>query len=66
MKNIAFIDTEVDVKSKRILDIGVVTDNGVQIHSNSTADCYVLFDEEDLSKHFILLNQTKLNIKEIQ
>lgn len=31
-----------------------------------TADCYVLFDEEDLSKHFILLNQTKLNIKEIQ
>ena len=27
-----------------------------------TADCYVLFNEEDLSKHFILLNQTKLNI----
>ncbi|SEJ05465.1 ATP-dependent DNA helicase RecQ [Cyclobacterium xiamenense] len=31
-----------------------------------TADCYVLFDEDDLSKHFILLNQTKLSIKEIQ
>lgn len=31
-----------------------------------TADCYVLFNEEDLSKHFILLNQTKLNIEEIQ
>ena len=31
-----------------------------------TADCYVLFNEEDLDKHFILLNQTKLNIKEIQ
>ncbi len=31
-----------------------------------TADCYVLFNEEDLSKHFILLNQTKLNIREIQ
>ncbi len=31
-----------------------------------SADCYVLFNEEDLSKHFILLNQTKLNIKEIQ
>ncbi len=30
------------------------------------AVCYVLFNEEDLSKHFILLNQTKLNIKEIQ
>lgn len=33
---------------------------------NITADCYVLFNEDDLSKHFILLNQTKLNIKEIQ
>ncbi|MEX2569347.1 MAG: RecQ family ATP-dependent DNA helicase, partial [Cyclobacteriaceae bacterium] len=31
-----------------------------------TADCYVLFDEDDLSKHFILLNQTKLSLKEIQ
>ncbi len=30
------------------------------------ADCFVLFSEEDLSKHFILLNQTKLSIKEIQ
>lgn len=33
---------------------------------NISADCFVLFDEEDLSKHFILLNQTKLSIKEIQ
>ncbi len=31
-----------------------------------SADCYVLFNDEDLSKHFVLLNQTKLNIKEIQ
>lgn len=31
-----------------------------------TADCYVLFNEEDLNKHFILLNQTKLGMKEIQ
>lgn len=31
-----------------------------------TADCFVLFDEEDLNKHFILLNQTRLSIKEIQ
>lgn len=30
------------------------------------AECYVLFNEEDLGKHFILLNQTKLSIKEIQ
>ena len=33
---------------------------------NLTAECFVLFNEEDLSKHFILLNQTKLSIKEIQ
>jgi len=29
------------------------------------ADCYVLFNEEDLDKHFILLNQTKISSKEI-
>ncbi|NMA74426.1 MAG: RecQ family ATP-dependent DNA helicase [Bacteroidales bacterium] len=33
---------------------------------NILADCYVLFSEEDLNKHFILLNQTKLSIHEIQ
>lgn len=33
---------------------------------NMAADCFVLFNEEDLGKHFILLNQTKLSIKEIQ
>lgn len=30
------------------------------------ADCYILFNEEDLSKHFIRLNQNKITIKEIQ
>lgn len=29
------------------------------------AECYVLFNEEDLDKHFILLNQTKISSKEI-
>jgi ATP-dependent DNA helicase RecQ len=33
---------------------------------NVRADCFVLFDEEDLNKHFSLLNQTRLDIKEIQ
>ncbi len=33
---------------------------------NITADCFVLYGEEDLSKHFTLLNQAKLSIKEIQ
>lgn len=30
------------------------------------AECYVLFNDADLDKHFILLNQTKLSISEIQ
>ena len=30
------------------------------------AECYVLFNDDDLDKHFILLNQTKLSISEIQ
>jgi ATP-dependent DNA helicase RecQ len=30
-----------------------------------TADCYILFNEDDLDKHFLLLNQTKIDIKEI-
>lgn len=29
------------------------------------ADCYILFNEEDLDEHFNLLNQTKLDQKEI-
>ena len=31
-----------------------------------TADCFVLFNEDDLDKHFVLLNQTKLHLKEIK
>ncbi len=30
------------------------------------AECYVLFNDDDLDKHFILNNQTKLSISEIQ
>ncbi len=33
---------------------------------NIDAECYILFNEGDLDKHFILLNQTRLNIHEIQ
>jgi ATP-dependent DNA helicase RecQ len=31
-----------------------------------SADCHILFDEEDLDRHFILHNQTKLSVKEIK
>lgn len=30
------------------------------------ADCYVLYNENDLDKHFLLLNQSKITINEIQ
>ena len=30
------------------------------------AQCYVLYSDNDLDKHFVLLNQTKLSISEIQ
>lgn len=33
---------------------------------NLSARCHVLFNDNDLDKHFILLNQTKLSISEIQ
>lgn len=35
-------------------------------NEETTADCFLLFNEEDLAKHFFLLNQRKLSIKEIQ
>ena len=37
---------------------------GCDPHLN--ARCYVLYSDNDLDKHFILLNQTKLSISEIQ
>lgn len=33
---------------------------------NLEADCYILYSDNDLNKHFILLNQTKLTLNEIQ
>lgn len=33
---------------------------------NLNADCYILYNNEDLDKHFILLNQSKITLKEIQ
>lgn len=35
-------------------------------NSSLQAECFVLFNDNDLNKHFILLNQTKLSISEIQ
>lgn len=60
-----------DVKRVVHYDISDSLENYVQEAGRAgrdesiTADCYVLYNEEDLSKHFILLNQTKITIKEI-
>ena len=38
MDSIAFIDTEIEPKSSKIIDIGGIRDNGSQFHSNSIID----------------------------
>lgn len=38
MESIAFIDTEIEPKSRKILDIGSVKNNGNSFHSNSITD----------------------------
>jgi ATP-dependent DNA helicase RecQ len=38
MRSIAFIDTEIEPKSRKILDIGSVKTDGSSCHSNSVAD----------------------------
>ena len=38
MNSIAFIDTEIEPKSRKVLDIGSVKDNGSSFHSTSVAD----------------------------
>jgi ATP-dependent DNA helicase RecQ len=38
LNSIAFIDTEVEPKSRKIPDIGSVKDNGNSFHSNSVVD----------------------------
>ena len=38
MNNLAFLDTEIDPKSGRILDIGCLKGDGSQFHRNSIAE----------------------------
>lgn len=53
-------------------DISVSLENYIQEAGRAgrdqslQAECFVLFNDEDLNQHFILLNQTKLSISEIQ
>jgi ATP-dependent DNA helicase RecQ len=60
-----------DVKTVIHYDISDSLENYVQEAGRAgrdekmKADCCILFSEEDLDKHFILLNQTKIGIREI-
>lgn len=65
----------VDKKDVRLVvhyDISDSLENYVQEAGRAGRDpqlqakCYVLYNDADLDKHFILLNQTKLSISEIQ
>ena len=47
MNNIVFIDTEVDFKSKKILDVAGVTENGLKLHSNSVAQFLNFIDQKE-------------------
>jgi ATP-dependent DNA helicase RecQ len=61
-----------DVKSVIHYNISDSLENYVQEagragrNENIQAKCYILFNEVDLNKHFSLLQQTKINQKEIQ
>ncbi|PTX62269.1 ATP-dependent DNA helicase RecQ [Kordia periserrulae] len=61
-----------DVKSVIHYNISDSLENYVQEAGRAGRDekikakCYVLFNEDDLNKHFSLLQQTKINHKEIQ
>ncbi|AXG71755.1 ATP-dependent DNA helicase RecQ [Kordia sp. SMS9] len=61
-----------DVKSVIHYNISDSLENYVQEAGRAGRDekieakCYVLFNEDDLNKHFSLLQQTKINQKEIQ
>ena len=60
MDSIAFIDTEVSLKSQKILDIGGVKDNGNSFHSNSITE-FVSFikDTRFICGHNILNHDLK-------
>ena len=50
MNSIAFIDTEIEPRNQKILDIGGIKDNGNFFHSNSVAE-FKVFDNR---VHFVI------------
>ena len=66
MNSIVFIDTEIEQKSGKILDIGGVKDNGSTFHSNSlTALTTFLKGTEFICGHNIFKHDLKYILKAI-
>jgi ATP-dependent DNA helicase RecQ len=42
-----FIDIEVDFKSKKILDTGAITGDGLELHSNSVSELLILIRQKE-------------------
>ena len=60
MKAITFIDTEVDPRSKKILDIGSVKSDGNTFHSNSIKDFAKFLNNTDfICGHNIIRHDLK-------
>ena len=60
MSNIVFIDTEIDQKSHRILDIGAIKSDEQSFHSNSINDFErFLTDTDFICGHNILIHDLK-------
>src|SRR5215203_5466997 len=60
MKSIAFIDTEIELKSRKILDIGGIKGDGNSFHSNSITDFITFLNgTEFICGHNILNHDLK-------
>src|SRR5690554_1526858 len=62
MKDIVFIDAEVDVKSKKIVDIGGVTDSGLKLHSSSVAKFFDFIDQKKYICGHNIINHDLLHL----
>jgi ATP-dependent DNA helicase RecQ len=67
MKNIVFIDTEVGLRTKKILDIGAVKNSGEIFHLNSVRDfSNFIIDTDFIGGHNILAHDLKYLSKKIR
>jgi len=64
MKNITFIDTEIDPASRKILDIGSIKSDGAYFHKASVADwIHFLKGTRSICGHNILQHDLRYAVK---